>query len=914
MTSDAERRKTIERLFEEALDRPAEGRNAWLLEACGEDEELLRQVRALLAAHDRSGMLDGEPASPVPPADPHIGRHIGPYRVLRALGRGGMGAVYLAERADGQYRRVVAVKVIRSEIDSEVLHQRFLTERQILASLSHPNIASLLDGGVTDDGRPYLVMEFVEGMPITTYCDRHRLDIETRLRLFQDVCAAVHAAHQNLVIHRDLKPSNVLVEEGGRVRLVDFGIAKLMNPNLAPAPAPLTAVLQRAFTPDYASPEQVRGEPLTTSSDVYSLGILLYELLAGRRPYRIRKGTPDELLEVVCEKDPAPPSTRVARSESVLTDDGTTEELTPASVGHNRGVSAEYLRRRLRSDLDTIVMMALRKEPARRYSSAQHLSQDIGRFLGGLPVAAHRDSLGYRFRKLVSRRRFESAAAAIVLLSLVSGTALVLRQADQTRRERDRAEAARIRAEEALLRSEEVTEFLVGLFESSDPLTAGTDTAAARAVLRRGLELENRLAGQPVVRAEVLDALGRVYTNLTDYDRAQPLLERALGLRRAEAGDDDPGAAEIMTHLATLYRSRGDYRTASDLIEQALAIQLRTLGENDPEVAKTLLLMSASIGVTARPDSVDALQRRALEIQRAALGPDHPAIAQTLITVAGVAWRNGRPREAERLYRDALELRLRVLGPDHPDVAAAMLYLADNLAADSSRLAEAEQLYRDALALQRRTLGNDYPNLSHGLENLSELLSAQGRHAEAESLLREVLDLRRRVYGPTNRYTASSHSQLGTQLRKQGDYEEALAEVSYALELQRQLFGEGSVLTAGTLTALGAVYRDMGRLEQAEAAYREAVRLRERGLSPQHPLTATTWFMLAGVLAEQRRFEDAEATLLKALGIYRSTYDDSHPDILAAHRELAELYTAWGRPEDAARQRALAVRAGGAAR
>lgn len=906
MDSGARRRETIERLFEDALDQPAEARTAWLEEACAGDGQLLDAVRSLLAAHERSGVLDRGPAPTPTAADPNIGREIGPYRILESIGRGGMGAVYLAERVDGQYRRIVAIKLIRGDHDADQLHKRFLTERQILASLNHPNIASLLDGGITEDGMPYLVMEYVDGSPITKYCDRHRLDIESRLRLFRDVCAAVHSAHQNLIIHRDIKPGNVLVEESGRVKLVDFGIAKLLNPHLAPASAPMTAVFQRAFTPDYASPEQVRGEPLTTASDVYSLGILLYELLAGRQPYRIRKGTPDELIEVVCEKNPEPPSTRLARTETVVSLDGAAEEITPATVSQNRSTTAEHLRRRLRSDLDTIVMTALRKEPARRYASAHDLSQDIDRYLTGLPVAAHRDTMGYRLGKLIRRRRIESAAVAVVAVALVVATVLVLRQNAVARRERDRAEAARLRAESALQRSEEVTDFLVGLFEAADPVTTGTDTAASRAILRRGLELEARLVDQSVVRAEVLDALGRVYSNLADYTRARAALEQALDLRRAETGEDDAGVAEIMTHLAVVLRAQADYREADALVERALYIQMRTLGDADTAVARTLLLLSGSLGITGMPDSINALQRRALDIQHRALGQDHPAIANTLITLGGVARRSGRTEEAEQLYRDALAVQQRVFGPDAPEVAGSLLYLADFMAEDSTRFDEAERLYRNALAIQRAAWGNDYPYLSHGLENLADLLARQGRDEEAESLLREVLDLRLRVYGADNRYVASSYSLLGSQLSRQGQHEAGLELINRALRLQRQLFGEGSVATAGTLTALGEAYRNMGRYDQAVARYREALSLRERGLSPRHPLVGLTDRLLARILVEAGRPGEAERAYLDALDVYHSAYGDSHRDVRSTHGELADLYETMGRDEDAARHRAMA--------
>ncbi|MDX1420792.1 MAG: serine/threonine-protein kinase, partial [Rubricoccaceae bacterium] len=387
----------LERLFRAARMHPAEERAAFLDAACADDPALRAEVAALLNADreaDGEAFLDTPPTALLDAAvseaaqpNPLEGRTVGPYRVLRPLGEGGMGAVYLAVREE-PFQQYVALKIIRAGLhDPEVL-RRFEQERQILASLSHPGIARLLDGGVTADGLPYFAMEYVEGRPLTAYCDEHRLPIEERLRLFACACEAVHYAHQNLVLHRDLKPSNILVTPGREVKLLDFGIAKLLNPHLSSSAMPVTRTALRVMTPEYASPEQVRGEPLSTASDVYSLGIILYELLTGHRPYRLTRGTTDEIMRVVCEVDPERPSTRVVRPETILRADGETETITPVDVGEARDVSPERLQRRLRGDLDNIVLMALRKEPQRRYASAEQFSQDIDRHLRGLPVMA----------------------------------------------------------------------------------------------------------------------------------------------------------------------------------------------------------------------------------------------------------------------------------------------------------------------------------------------------------------------------------------------------------------------------------------------------------------------------------------------------------------------------------------------
>jgi len=511
---DPARRCQIEALFDDALLQPTEERAAFVVERAAGDDALAAEVLALLAAHTRAdGILEvGSAADLLPPAEAPVER-IGPYRVLARLGSGGMGVVYLAERDDGQFRRRVAIKLIRRGLDSIEVYRRFLAERQILAALDHPGIAKLLDGGTTEDGHPFLVMEYVEGLPIDVYCDRHRLNVEQRLRLFRQVCSAVHYAHQNLVIHRDLKPSNILVTESGQVKLLDFGIAKLLNPSLAGVTAPVTRTDHRIMTPEYASPEQVRGEALSTVSDVYALGALLYELLCGHRPYRLAGRSPVDVARAICEEDPERPSTRVLRAEVVARADGESAEISPAQVSAARGTTPERLRRRLRGDLDDIVMMALRKEPARRYASAELLGQDIDRHLEGLPVLAHRGGYWYRAQRLVKRHRV-SAAAALAAISLVAGTGVALWSAAQAGRERDRAAEARDRAEDALARSEAVTSFLMGLFEASDPYTVpgdsrlqyGEDHVAVRAAHAR--------------IAEVLEAWGKTAEAREHRDRA----------------------------------------------------------------------------------------------------------------------------------------------------------------------------------------------------------------------------------------------------------------------------------------------------------------------------------------------------------------------------------------------------------
>src|SRR5687768_16639178 len=602
-----ERRAEIEEVFDEALDMPEDDRSAWLVSRCGDDLALRREVELLLAAHEQKDSPLDIPAAVHAASmfsNPARGRRIGPYRVLRELGRGGMGVVYLAERDDGQYRRRVAVKVLRASQDAGELHQRFLAERQILASLNHPHIAQLLDGGVSDGQLPYLVIEYVDGLPITDYCDRQRLDVPARLRLFQEVCGAVHHAHQNLVLHRDLKPGNVLVTSTGEVKLLDFGIAKLLNPTLAAVEQPVTRTAFRLMTPAYASPEQVRGDTLTTASDVYALGLLLYELIAGRPAHRITTNSPREVYEVVCERDAERPSDAVVNEEA--------GEPSPAALASARGTTPERLRRQLRGDLDAIVGMALRKEAGRRYGSAELLATDVARFVDGLPVLAQRGSQWYRFEKFVRRHRAAATVAASSAVLLVVAAGVSFRLAAVATRERDRSAAALGQTQEALRESEAVTDFLVRLFEAGNPSEGGHAALTAADLLRRGVAAADQLDGEPSAQARTFEALGRVYMIRGEIELAADLLRRALEVRRTKLAADELGAATTTSALADVLRQQGRYLAA------------------------------------------DTLARVALRVRRAALGDAHPDVAESLDQVAGIAIYLGNMADAEAHALDAI--------------------------------------------------------------------------------------------------------------------------------------------------------------------------------------------------------------------------------------------------------------------
>ena len=557
---DPDRWQQVKALFEAAQKRDPAMRDAFLNKRCAGDPDLLEEVRSLLQAHEAEGPVERamdrmNTSLHQRPSGSFEGWRIGPYKLVDELGHGGMGRVFLAERADGQFDQEVALKLLSIAFPAPEATERFLAERQILATLRHPHIARLLDGGVTEGGQPYFVMERIEGRRIDTYCDAHQLSVRERLRLVLDVCDAVQYAHQKLVVHRDLKPANILVTEEGQVKLLDFGIAKLLDPEAMRIQTdPATRTGQHPMTPDYASPEQVRGADVTTASDVYQLGIVLYELLTGRRPYSVEDQTPSEVERIICEEEPAPPSAAVNRPDDVS----------------RTGSSPAELRKTLRGDLDTIVMKALRKEPDRRYDSAEQLAGDLRRFLGGHPVSAHPDRWTYRAGKFVRRHRGGVAAAAVIVLLLIGYGVTITWHSQRT-------QAALDRAQREAQQSEQVTDFLVGLFERAEPYQAAGpaarlgDTLTTRELLDQGAARARReLSDQPEVQATMMHTLGRIYRQRGHHDEAASLLDDALAVldgRYPSTLRDVPGFDPDAVRIPILEMPRSDHRDDRTMLD-----------------------------------------------------------------------------------------------------------------------------------------------------------------------------------------------------------------------------------------------------------------------------------------------------------------------------------------------------------
>ena len=838
--------KRTEELFHQALLLPEDQRAAFLEVASAEDtsagaESLVAGVRALLAADaDAEPLVEsfvarafelaaqGEDEA----ADPAAPERVGAYRVLEEIGRGGLATVYLAERDDEHFRKRVAVKVLRRGLDTDDVLQRFRHERQILARFEHPNIARLLDGGSTEDGRPFFVMEHVDGEPIDAHCARRGLDLRQRIELFRTVCEAVSYAHQSLVVHRDLKPGNILVtngmvtEEGsekGRVKLLDFGIAKLLDPEELAVTQLLTRTGVILLTPAYASPEQMRGETLTTQTDVYSLGVILFRLLTGAAPTLQephRQGPRRLLASSGPPGFPGSSGPPLLKPSAAVTEESRAQSGLPQSLGR--------LQRSLRGDLDTIVLKALRRDPRRRYASVGFLSEDLRRYLAGEQVLARPESLGYRFSKWVRRHRAIAVVVAVTVSLLV---AVVAFYALQLRRERD---AARWEAE----RAERVSSLLVGMLEVSDPSRARGETITVRELLAPAAQrLQTELAGQPEMRATLEELIGSIYGNLGLYQEGAPLLEDALELRRRLHEAPHAKVAEALDRLGELSYQRGDYERAEEVLREALEQRLGSLVPEHPSVGKSLNDLAALAQVRGRLEEAEELYRRALANLKAGAGGEDPQTLVTQANLATVLYRQRRLEEAEELCRRTLAAQTAVLGADHPDVAVTENTLAAVLM-DARHFDEAEVLFRRGFERQKALYGEEHLKVAISLTNLGTVLYRRGRFEEtegrerfeeAEGLYRRALELQEKVLGSEHRLVLDTVMHLADlESFGKGNRAAAAGWLRRGVELQRTLLGPVHLSLAESLLRLGRMERRLGRPEEARRHLEELRQIHRR--------------------------------------------------------------------------------------
>ncbi len=844
-------------------------RLAFLRGACAHDEHLYASVNERLRASSPDWWdleLSAEEAGNAQTHD-YLGQMLGPYRVVQMLGIGGMGEVVLAERADGQFRQRVAIKLVKRGVVSRHVRGRLKIERQILASLNHPNIAKLLDGGVTDDGTPYIVMEYVEGEPIDCYCDRHRLTVRERLEMILKVCSAVHAAHRNLIVHRDLKPSNILVTADGVPKLLDFGIAKLLDRRELLHTVAVTQMDMRLMTPGHASPEQVMGLPVTTSSDIYVLGVLMYELLTGCRPFDLRNKSLSNIERVICDDPPIAPSAAVAHAG---TKDGGGEA---SSLAERRSTSVARWARDLRGDLDNIVAMAMHKEPERRYASVEQFSADIERYLKGVPVLARGDGWYYRAGKFVQRHTAAVALSAALAISIAGAAVTATLQAHRIAHERDAVAAQRARAEAERDRAESISNFLMSAFEVSDPSVSRGNEIRAREILDRGARrIETELSSQPATQAVMFDTIGQVYFSMGLLAESEPMLERALSIRTALLGDRHPDVAASLTSLAQLRREQGEYVEARRLLDNALAINRSAFGARSPEVANDLHELGRLQYAQGEFDRSEDTLRDALSIYRNAGKQRGGKVTRVMDDLAVALQARGNFAEAERLYRAALDTDRIELGEDHPQYAIHMVNLAAVTHAQGN-LDEAARLFGSAIEGLRRTLGDKHPETIDALSNLGSLLQEKRDFDGARTAFTTALKLDRELRGDQHSYVGMDLMQLGSLAIAVGNYPEAERYMRESLAVFRHTLPDEHPSVAGGLANLGRALLEQARWDEALSVLHEAIALESKAFGAQSEEVAVANVSMARVLAAKGRRSEAEAlfrsgyeTMLKARG------------------------------------------------
>ncbi len=866
----------VESLFFEALALPPSGREVFLSRTCGQDHALREEVQSLLDADTRAARFladplatgDAQPADPgwVKPEERHVGERIGPYRLTRAVGSGGMGVVYLAERADGSFEQQVAVKLLHPGLHPGERARRFDVERRALARLEHPNIARMIDGGATADGQLFLVMEYVDGVPIDRYCSDHDTPVRERLDLFRRICSAVAYAHRNLIIHRDLKPGNILVNAEGQVKLLDFGIAKILAPETESLSGDPTATLFRALTPRYASPEDLRGLAPTTGSDVYSLGVILYELLTGKAPFDL-EGTPIGDVARAIETGPA-------RRPSELA----------AGVG---------------TELDTVVLKALHSEPERRYASVDQLSEDLHRYLKGLPVRARPDTRRYRARKFVERNTpavMASTVAVLVLLASGVGGAMLTLQAN---RARDTARVAQREAETQRTAAQQMNTLLRDMLASVDPVIAqGRDVTVMRGILDETVtRIDTELGGHPLVAADLHQTLGTTYRNLALYTQAEAQLRRSLELRSRHLGPGDSLTVTTLLLLGALQEETSDLPASEATYRMAHRQARLAHGDRHPLTARSAMHVATALQAKGEADSAEAVYREVLELQRVILPPNDEDLGATLNNY-GEMLIHVRPEDAEPMLRESLAIYREFAPP------LVLLHPMHNLASWLRRhrraYDESETLFREEVAILRSHLPPSHPRLAMGLNNLAGVLEDSNQPREAEAAYREALAIQETALGPEHLDFGTTCNNLARFLRRQGSHEEADPLFRRAIHAYEAALGEDHIWVGIVLGNYAQLLEAQERWDEADRVAARSVTIRSGVWGEDHWRTAAIQGIRGACAAQRGEFATAQSMLLGSLAIVEAGVSADHEELRLALMRLERLYTVWEKP-DAAR-------------
>jgi serine/threonine protein kinase/Flp pilus assembly protein TadD len=877
---DKIRWERIQALFHEAADLPPAEQDAFLTSACDWDAELVEEVRSMLredwhqvSVLDR-GMAELAHNVFAKTNPDHLPtQNFGPYRLIRLLGEGGMGTVYLAERTD--LGTQVAIKVLRDAWLSPARRERFAAEQRTLAQLNHPSIARLYDADALPDGTPWFSMEYVEGTPITEYCSLQHCSVEQQLQLFRSVCEAVQYAHSEAVIHRDLKPSNILVKQDGSIRLLDFGIAKQLESLDAPVKQTMTGL--RLLTPAYAAPEQIRGDRVGIHTDVYSLGVILFELLTGQLPYDLSNLTPAEAASIIADHEPGKPSSIAKLNLPVL--------------------GSSPISKSAWADLDVLCLTAIHKDVTRRYRSAEALIRDIDHYLHAEPLEARPDNVSYRLRKFVQRNRRSvilTAAALVVMIGMLSFFTVRLARA----RNAALAEAAR---------TERIQKFMLNLFDGGDQAVGPSDSLRVVTLVDRGLLEAKTLNNDPKLQGELYQNLGDIYEKLGKFDQADSLLQTALEQRKSVFGAESPEAAETLVELGLLRDAQGKYEDAERFVRQGLAIDKQRLSPGHPNVARATSALGKVLEDRGSYDAAIQVLEEAVKLQ-SAQGGSTTDLAETLTELANSHFYSGHYAASETLNQQVLAMDRRLYGDRHPHVADDLINLGA-IQYDLGHYPEAEKFDRQALDITESFYGQGHPATASALTILGRTLVSEGKSDEAAGLLKQALQIEEQIYGKVHPRVAGTLNELGKISQKQGKLDDAEADFRRMAEIYREVYAGKHYYIGIALSNLAGVYVERKDYAGAEKLFREALQIYAQTLPPDHLNVGIARVRLGRALLMDKHYQDAEAESRSGFDILSK--QPSAPDrwMQMARTDLVQEYEALHQPEKANQFRSASIQA-----
>jgi len=844
---DRENWNQVERIVDTALTMDSSQRGSYIEECCKGDSELKTQVITLLESIEKaktSDFLEDDRKYSEFEADLHnlhkpagdslIGHEIDVYKITGLIGHGGMGSVYTAQRSDELYEKHVAIKILPRGMDTPANITRFRREQQILAKLNHPNISRLLDGGITENGLPYLVMEYVDGIPLHEYCDTHQLTLDKRIVLFKSVCRAVRHAHSNTVIHRDLKPSNILVTKDGTAKVLDFGIAKLLEPDNSESPTFKTRTGSRIFTLAFAAPEQIKGVNVTTATDTYGLGLLLYELLAGIHPFELENKNLSEIENLILNQTPSRPSSKLDALPS--------EKQKRIAQKHN--TTPSNLIQLLKGDLDAIIMKALRKEPEARYRSAEQLLEDLNRREQNLPIIAREDTVRYNISKFVRRHKTGISVAVGFLLLIISFAGIYTWRITQ---ERDQA---RFEAE----RAEQVKEFMLGIFDETNPELAGDaiKDLSAKQLLSSGIaKIEQELSDQPKMYVELMASIGSALTNLDAFGEGERALNKALEKSSEFYGQNSLKTANIYGKLAVLKNSARNTDMAISHIKKAIGIIKEQSESNEQDLANKYSTFGFSKALQSKYDTARTLFLK----------------AESLYVASG----NGNTVSRFTNLDDLAEVQARL---DDYDLA--------------------EKNFINALQFFKKYYSRPHYNIAETKATLGNLYHRMGAYKKADSLLQEALELQTDLLGPENSTIASTHQTLALNYRLLGNYDNAFHHIKKAIEINKKIHGEQSYTYAQSLTNLALFHSETKNYDQALSIFERSIKIKETILDKNHTSLAIAYYNYADILKKIGRLQKAKTLFEKVLEIDKINYGENHSDIAIDLNKLASVLTKMG--------------------